>query len=104
VRDTAGHADAVVVKVLGAKTLPMRRSKYEVKRSHVVYVTIAGLAPGEIARIDYRGSIVRRGAASAKGEFTARFHVGRSLGKKTVTGYGQFTDIRRGQKVIKVVR
>ncbi len=104
VRDTAGHADVASAKVLGKKTLTLRRSKYQVKRSHVVYITIAGLAPGEIGRIDYRGSIVRRGAASAKGELTAKFRVGRSLGRKTVTGYGQFTDIRKGTKVIKVVR
>ena len=104
VRDKAGHADVAEVKVLGKKTLTLRRSKYEVTRSHTVYITIAGLQPGEIGRIDYRGSIVKRAAASSKGELTAKFNVGTSLGRKTVTGYGQFTDIRKGTKVIKVVR
>lgn len=104
VRDTAGHAAVASAKVLGKKTLTLRRSKYEVARSHTVYITIAGLQPGEIGRIDYRGKIVKRAAASSKGELTAKFDVGTSLGQKTVTGYGQFTDIRKGTKVIKVVR
>jgi hypothetical protein len=92
------------VKVLGAAKLSVTRSKFKVKRSHYVTATVSYLAPGEWARIYYKGAPVRSGHASSTGRFTATFKVGRALGKKTIAGYGQFTDIRRGAAVIKVVR
>jgi hypothetical protein len=104
VRDAFGHANARVVKVLGAAKLSVTRSKFKVKRSHYVTATVSYLAPGEWARIYYKGAPVRSGHASSTGRFTATFKVGRALGKKTIAGYGQFTDIRRGAAVIKVVR
>lgn len=104
VRDPYGHVASTMVHVLGQKTLTIRKSRYRVRRGHTVYATIAGLAAGEAARIDYRGSVIRRGTATSAGEFTARFRVGRSLGRKRIVGYGQFPRLRRGQAVIRVVR
>jgi hypothetical protein len=104
VRDSYGHADAVALKVLGAKTLGVARSKYRVKRKRFVTATIMGLAPGERARIYYKGALVRSGAAGPRGDFAARFKVGGATGKKRIVGFGQFSDIRRGATTIKVVR
>ncbi len=104
VRDPYGHVASTMVRVLGKKTLTVRKSRYRVKRGRAVYASIYGLAPGERAKIVYRGSVVGRGTASSAGKLTARFNVGRSLGRKRIAGYGQFSDLRRGQAVIRVVR
>lgn len=103
-RDAFGHTDTQAVKVLGSTTLSVARSKYRVKRSRYVTATISHLAPGEWARIFYKGALVRSGKATSTGTFAASFRVGRAVGKKKIVGYGQFTDIRRGATVVKVVR
>ena len=104
VRDAFGHTDTLAVKVLGRATLSVTKSKSRVKRSRYVTATVRYLAPGEWARVFYKGSLVRSGKATSAGTFSARFRVGRALGKKKIVGYGHFTDIRRGATVIKVVR
>lgn len=102
--DPFGHKDTQALKVLGAKKLTVAKSRAKVKRGRVVLATLKGLAPGETARIYYKGALVRQGVAGAKGNFLARFDVGRAKGKKWLTGYGQFSDIRSGATRIKVVR
>jgi hypothetical protein len=104
VRDTAGHVDTWTFKVLGRKTLSVGTSKQSVKRSGRVSVTVSGLARGERARIYYKGALKRSATASTTGRLTASFTVGRALGKKRITATGQFSDIRRGTRTIKVVR
>ena len=104
VRDPFGHAEAHSLKALSAKTLTVARSRYKVKRGRFVTATVRGLAPGELARVYYKGALVRSGAAGPKGSFLARFKVGRVKGRKRIVGFGQFTDIRRGATTIKVVR
>jgi hypothetical protein len=102
--DPYGHADTQALKVLGKKTLTVTKSQYRVKRGRYVTATVSGLAPTEWARIYYKGRPIRSGFASATGAFTATFKVGRAKGKKSIVGYGMFTDIRRGATTIKVVR
>jgi hypothetical protein len=104
VRDADGHADTQAVKVLGQVNLSVLRSTYKVKRSRAVTATVRRLAPGEWSRILYKGKLVRSGKASSTGTFSARFKVGRATGRQTIVGYGQFTDIRRGTAVVRVVR
>jgi hypothetical protein len=104
VRDAYGHSDTQVVKVLGRATLSVTRSAFRDKRSHLVSASINNLAPSEWARIFYKGRLVRSGHATTAGKFAATFRVGRAKGRKHIVGYGQFTDIRRGATVIKVVR
>ena len=104
VRDSFGHADTRALKVLGRKSLSVTKSKNRVKRSRFVTATINGLAPGELARIYYKGALVKRGSAGSQGKFAARFKVGRARGKKRIVGFGQFSDIRRGATTIRVVR
>ncbi|MET0999200.1 MAG: prenyltransferase/squalene oxidase repeat-containing protein [Marmoricola sp.] len=103
-KDPYGHVDTVALKVLGQKTLPVTRSQYKVKRNRTVTTMISGLVPGEWSRIFYKGKLVRSGKATSTGRFAATFNVGRARGKKTVVGYGYFTDIRRGATTIKVRR
>jgi hypothetical protein len=102
--DPYGHADTQALKVLGKKRLTVTKSQYRVKRGRYVTATVSGLAPAEWARVYYKGRPVRSGFASATGRFTATFKVGRAKGKKSIVGYGMFTDIRRGSSKIKVVR
>jgi len=104
VRDTAGHGATSTLKVLGKKTLSVRTSKQRVKRSGRVSVTVSGLASGERARIYYKGALKRSATASSTGRLTASFKVGRALGRKKITATGQFSDIRRGTQIIRVVR
>lgn len=104
VRDADGHSASAAVKVLGAKSLRVNRGTYRVKRSRYKAVQVTGLASRERARIYYRGNLVRYGTASTTGVFAARFRVGRSLGVKRITAYGQFSDIRKGAATIRVVR
>lgn len=104
VRDSLGHADTASMKVLGRTNLGVLRSKFKVKRKRAVTATVRYLAPGEWARIVYKGRLVRSGKATSAGTFSASFRVGRAKGRKTIVGYGQFTDLRRGTAVIKVVR
>jgi hypothetical protein len=104
VRDRDGRADSARVKVLGRANLTVSRTAYRVKRAHTVKITISHLAPREKASLYYRHQRVAVGQAGPGGRFTATVHVGRSLGKKSVVGLGQFGAIRNGRTVIKVVR
>ena len=104
VRDRDGHSDATTVTVLGAKNLPLTRSKYRNHRSSFVTVTVYGLAPGERASILFRGVRKASGTADSVGHFRRSIWTGRKLGKGTIGAYGQFGDIRKGYTKIKVVR
>ncbi len=104
VKDAYGHVASAGVHVLGKKNLRVTKSRYRVKRKRLVTATVHGLAPGEWSRIYYKGRFVRSGHASRGGTFTATFRAGRAKGKRTIQGFGQFTDIRRGATKIKVVR
>ena len=103
-RDPDGHFSTTSLKVLGARKLSVRTSKYRVKRSHEVTATVSGLARGEHASVYYKGRLVRRAAASSTGTVKATFHVGRAKGVKRITAYGKFRDIRHGSDTIRVVR
>jgi hypothetical protein len=102
--DSWGNTDTGSVKVVGKKTLPLYKTKSRVKRSGLVTVRIGRLASREGAKIWYKGKVVRSGKATTGGVFSARFKVGRSLGKKSIVGHGQYGDIRRGATTIRVVR
>jgi hypothetical protein len=104
VKDVFGHSDTRAVKVLGQKRLPVTTSQFRVKRNRYVTAMISGLAPAEWSRIFYKGRFVRSGKATSTGRFLATFKVGRAKGRKGIVGYGQFTGIRRGTAVVKVVR
>ena len=104
VRDRNNHLDTVTVKILGAKTLAVTKSKFRNKRSKFATVTIYGLAPGERASIFFRGQLKGRGTADSAGHFRRSVWTGRKLGKGIVTGYGQFGDVRKGSTKIKVVK
>ncbi|MBV9831784.1 MAG: hypothetical protein JOZ82_09305 [Marmoricola sp.] len=103
VRDRDGHSDTATVKVLGAKRLSVLRGSYRHKRKSVLTVTVAGLAPGEVASVYYKGRRVGIGHASSTGRFVDTFRVGRQKGRKVVHAYGQFA-IRSGRAAIKVVK
>jgi hypothetical protein len=104
VRDRDGHSDSTTVNVLGAKTLPLTRSKYRDKRSSFVTVSVYGLAPGEHVGIKFRNALKASGSADSNGHFRQSIWTGRKLGKGTIAAYGQFGDIRKGYTKIKVVR
>jgi hypothetical protein len=102
--DDTGRRATAAVKVLGARTLPVGRSRYRVHRGRFVTATVTGLAPGERASVFYKGALVRSGTATSTGVFRAAFRVGRATGVKRIVGVGQFADIRRGSTTIRVVR
>ena len=104
VRDRDGHSDSVAVHQLGSKRLTLTKSHYRNKRFASVTATIYGLAAGERASLFYKGSLVRAGVADSAGHFQATFSAGGARGKRTIAGYGQFGDIRKGYTKIKVVR
>jgi hypothetical protein len=104
VTDRDGTTDTATARVLGAKSLVISKSKARVQRSGFVTATVYGLAPGEAARLSYRGRLVKAGTANAAGRFAATFRVGRQLGQSTIAATGQFGDIRRGSTTVKVVR
>ncbi len=104
VRDADGHSDTAAVKVLGRKKLAVHTSKSRVRRSGKVAVVVAGLQPGEHARILYKGKVKKRGTANSAGKIRTSFRVGRSTGRKRIVAKGEFSDIRRGTAVLRVRR
>ncbi len=104
VSDAFGHRDTTTVKVLGRATLKVAKSRARIKRGRTVTATVKRLAPGERTRIYYKGRLVRSGHAAANGTFTTTFRVGKRLGRKRIVGVGEFSDIRRGRTVVRVVR
>lgn len=100
----SGAADALQVQVLGARNLtvtPARKTKH---RGTKVRVTVTGLAPAEQVRLRFRGVTVRTGVADPSGRFTRLVKVGHRLGKARIAAWGQFSTIRNGHAVIRVVR
>jgi hypothetical protein len=92
------------VQVLGAKNLtvtPARKTKH---RGTKVRVTVTGLAPAEQVRLRFRGVTVKTGVADPSGRFTRLVKVGHRLGKARIAAWGQFSTIRNGHAVIRVVR
>ena len=104
VRDADGHVGTTSVKVLGAKTLAVKVSPTSVRTGRTVTATVSGLAPNEVASVHLGSTRVDSGRAGADGVFTATFSSGSATGRQTVTGYGRFTDIRRGSATLTVVR
>ncbi len=104
VSDADGHSDTVGLKVLGRKQLAVRKSRSSVRRSARLTVVVRGLAPGERARIYYKGTLKKRGLANSVGRLQTSFRVGRATGRKRIVAYGQFADIRRGTAVVRVRR
>ncbi|MGO4258398.1 hypothetical protein [Marmoricola sp. RAF53] len=100
----AGGATTGTVHVLGPKTLPVVLSRSTVHRGKRVGVTVRGLAAGEQVSLRLRGVVVRTGHANAKGVFVRYLTVSGKPGKARITATGQFADIRRGTKTVKVVR
>lgn len=93
-----------VLPVLGATTLkvtPARKTKH---RGTKVRVVVTGLAPGEHVRLRYRGVTKRTGVADPNGLFVRKIRVGHRLGKARIVAWGEFSAIRHGRAVIRVVR
>ena len=74
-----------------------------IKRARTQQVTVTGLAPGEKARLFYRGASIWSGRANAAGKVVRSFGSGRSLGTKTVVLRGTFND-RSVTTTFRVVR
>ncbi|HEY0888857.1 MAG TPA: prenyltransferase/squalene oxidase repeat-containing protein [Nocardioides sp.] len=97
----SGAVGTTTVKVLGAKTIPVRVAK-KVKRKKKLNVLVSGLAVGEKVSVRFRKQTVR-GAASPAGTFIARLKVGKKLGKTKVIVTGEFAN-RKNTKIVRVVR
>jgi hypothetical protein len=102
VADRKGNTASVRVDILGAKKLTVTVQN-QISRGAIVPVTVSGLAPGERVKVSWRGVTVRGGYADINGVFRTRFGVGTTLGNGTVLAVGQFSDIRRGYDILKVV-
>lgn len=98
---TLGGQTTATIKVLGAKTIPVRVAK-KVKRKKKLNVLVSGLAVGEKVTVRFRKQTVR-GAASPAGTFIARIKVGKKLGKAKVIVTGEFAN-RKNTKTVRVVR
>ncbi|HET6167810.1 MAG TPA: hypothetical protein VFE07_13350 [Marmoricola sp.] len=99
-----GSSDSLLVQVLGARKLtvtPAHRTKH---RGTKLRVVVSGLAPGEHVRLRYRGVTKRTGLADPTGHFTRVIRVGHKLGKARIVAWGEFSSIRHGRAVIRVVR
>lgn len=95
---------AANLKVLAAKArLGVRLSRPKVARGGRVRVVAKGLAPGEVARVSYRGHQVATGTASSKGTYSTVIRVGRSTGSKAVLVRGLVTT-RQGKVTLRVRR
>ena len=92
-----------MISVLGPRTFSAKVRSRPIKRARTQQVTVAGLAPGEKARLFYRGTAIWSGAANADGKVVRSFGSGRSLGTKTVVLRGMFTD-RSVTTTFRVVR
>lgn len=84
----AGHVGNIRVKVLSAKLLKPRLKYSSVKRGKSQRISVKGLVAGESVKVGYRGKVVLRSKASARGTFTAHFKVGRSKGTQKVSIVG----------------
>ena len=102
--DRNGHTASVGVEVLSPKTIGVSTTKYRFQRSSFAQIYVYGLPYRERVSIYFRGQLKASGTADAYGRFVRGIWTGRKLGKGTVHVYGQFGDIRKGTKQIKVVR
>lgn len=102
VSDRGGNSSGVRTDILGPKKLIVTVQN-QIKRNHVVPVTVTGLAPGEHVRITWRGKVIRGGYANGNGAFRTSFGVGRTLGYGAVAAFGKYADIRKGYDILKVV-
>lgn len=90
------------VQVLAAKKLRVT-SPGKVRRGAKQKVVVRGLVSREPVRVYYRGKLVKRGVASAKGTYTYRVKVGRKTGKAKVIVRGAYAD-RQGARTFRVVK
>lgn len=107
VTDVDGRAAAATIAALGPKTLKVRGAK-TLHRHQKATVKVKGLAAGEHVKVTLRGKKVASGTARANGVFKAKIRLkGKKLdrlGKAKLKATGQFADIRKGSRTVKVVR
>jgi hypothetical protein len=91
------------LRVLGPKTFTEALRRRPIRPGHTQRVTVTGLAPGEHARLLYRGHRIWSGTASSTGRVVRSFRVGSTVGFFRLTLHGQFAD-RLGTTRFRVVR
>lgn len=100
---TDGPIGTVTYKSLKAKTLGLRLKKAKVPAQRKQKVIVKGLSVGESVRVKYDGEVVARGTSRGNHRFTAKFKVGKSIGKQKVRVIGQFGN-RNATEKFRVVK
>jgi hypothetical protein len=107
VTDVDGRTAAATIAALGPKKLKVKGAK-TLHRSKKATVKVKGLAAGERVKVTLRGKKVAGGTAKANGVFKAKIKLkGKKLhrlGKAKLKATGEFGDIRKGSRTVKVVR
>jgi hypothetical protein len=105
--DADGRTARVTIAALGPKTLKIRGANV-LHRGKKSPITVKGLASGEHVKVTLRGKKVASGTAKSSGIFKATVKLKgaklKHLGKAKLKVTGQFADIRKGVKTVKVVR
>ncbi|MFL6174165.1 MAG: hypothetical protein ACJ716_14850, partial [Marmoricola sp.] len=101
VSDRGGNSSSVRTYVLGAKKLTVTPTPSVAARGTAITVTVSGLAPGESAKVVFRGAF-HHGHADPNGVFRVRLGVGTTTGFRTVAAYGLSAD-RKGSHSVKIV-
>jgi hypothetical protein len=91
------------ISVLGPRKFSATVKSRPIRRARTQHVTVSGLAPGEKARLFYRGARIWSGSANAAGRVVRSFGSGRSLGPKKLVLRGAFSD-RSVTTTFRVVR
>jgi hypothetical protein len=109
VTDVDGRTAAATIAALGPKKLKVKvKGAKTLHRGRKATVKVKGLAAGEHVKVTLRGKKVAGGTAKANGVFKAKIRLkGKKLnrlGKAKLKATGQFADIRKGNRTVKVVR
>ncbi|QCW50015.1 terpene cyclase/mutase family protein [Nocardioides dongxiaopingii] len=100
--DAAGRTATTTFRALGATQLRVDAPK-NVKRGARAGVKVTKLAAGEKVKVSFRGKVVARGTANARGVFRTKIVAKGKPGKVRVKVVGQLAD-RRGSTAILVKR
>lgn len=103
VADHTGTRGTVSARVLGPLTIPVRNAR-RVERGRRLLVRVSGLDAGERVVIRFRGQRKAVGTASPTGTFQRKIRVGRKVGRAKLVVVGQFPDLRKRTKTVRVVR
>ncbi|WP_134764887.1 prenyltransferase/squalene oxidase repeat-containing protein [Nocardioides sp. 1609] len=100
--DAAGRTATTTYTALGASKLEVSAPK-SVKRGARATVKVTRLAAGEKVKVSFRGKVVVRGTANARGVFRTKIVAKGKPGKVRVRAVGQVAD-RKGSTAIVVKR